>query len=106
MESAPSPASEGKAMNLKQDKLLRINRQPCYRMGGQGMSNSVSSDSPCGEVGSTADYILQTDGLVREFAGFTAVNEVSLKIRRGHIHALIGPNGRQDNLFQSTDQVP
>lgn len=33
MESAPSPASEGKALNLKQDKLLRINQQPCYRMG-------------------------------------------------------------------------
>ena len=40
-----------------------------------------------------ADVILQTDKLVKDFKGFTAVNEVSLKVRRGSIHALIGPNG-------------
>ena len=40
-----------------------------------------------------ADYILETDGLVKEFKGFVAVNDVSLKVERGHIHALIGPNG-------------
>jgi len=40
-----------------------------------------------------ADFILETEGLTKEFRGFVAVNEVSLKIRRGTIHALIGPNG-------------
>jgi len=39
------------------------------------------------------DYILETQGLVKEFKGFVAVNDVSLKVRRGQIHALIGPNG-------------
>ena len=39
------------------------------------------------------DYILQTKGLTKAFAGFTAVNKVDLNIRRGTIHALIGPNG-------------
>ena len=39
------------------------------------------------------DYILETQGLVKEFKGFIAVAGVSLKVRRGHIHALIGPNG-------------
>jgi len=39
------------------------------------------------------DYILETRNLVKEFKGFIAVNDVSLKVRRGHIHALIGPNG-------------
>lgn len=39
------------------------------------------------------DYILETRNLVKEFKGFVAVNDVSLKVRRGHIHALIGPNG-------------
>jgi len=38
------------------------------------------------------DYILETRGLTKEFKGFVAVNKVDLKVRRGHIHALIGPN--------------
>ena len=40
-----------------------------------------------------ADVILETNHLIKEFKGFTAVNNVSLKVQRGHIHALIGPNG-------------
>ncbi len=40
-----------------------------------------------------ADYILETKNLTKEFKGFVAVNDVSLKVRRGSIHALIGPNG-------------
>jgi branched-chain amino acid transport system ATP-binding protein len=39
------------------------------------------------------DIILETEGLTKEFRGFVAVNDVSLKVRRGTIHALIGPNG-------------
>jgi branched-chain amino acid transport system ATP-binding protein len=39
------------------------------------------------------DFILETEGLTKEFAGFTAVRGVDLKVRRGTIHALIGPNG-------------
>jgi branched-chain amino acid transport system ATP-binding protein len=40
-----------------------------------------------------SDYIIQTEGLTKEFKGFVAVNNVNLKVRRGTIHALIGPNG-------------
>ncbi|MGE3065117.1 MAG: ABC transporter ATP-binding protein [Hyphomicrobiaceae bacterium] len=40
-----------------------------------------------------SEYILQTSGLTKEFAGFTAVRNVDLRVRRGSIHALIGPNG-------------
>src|ERR687894_1196837 len=39
------------------------------------------------------DIILATEGLTKEFKGFVAVNDVTLKVRRGTIHALIGPNG-------------
>jgi branched-chain amino acid transport system ATP-binding protein len=39
------------------------------------------------------DTILETRGLTKEFKGFVAVDHVSLKVRRGSIHALIGPNG-------------
>ncbi len=40
-----------------------------------------------------SDYILETRSLTREFSGFVAVKDVSLKVRTGSIHGLIGPNG-------------
>ena len=39
------------------------------------------------------DFILETRELTKEFKGFVAVQNVSLKVQRGSIHALIGPNG-------------
>ena len=41
----------------------------------------------------TGDTILETRGLTKEFKGFVAVDNVSLQVRRGAIHALIGPTG-------------
>jgi len=41
----------------------------------------------------SSDYILETRNIKKEFKGFVAVDDVSLKVRRGAIHALIGPNG-------------
>src|SRR5712692_3780720 len=41
----------------------------------------------------SAETILETEELTKEFAGFIAVSGVNLKIARGTIHALIGPNG-------------
>jgi branched-chain amino acid transport system ATP-binding protein len=40
-----------------------------------------------------ADTILEARGLTKEFKGFVAVNNVDLAVKRGAIHALIGPNG-------------
>jgi branched-chain amino acid transport system ATP-binding protein len=40
-----------------------------------------------------ANFILETEGLSKDFKGFTAVDGVNLRVRRGSIHALIGPNG-------------
>jgi branched-chain amino acid transport system ATP-binding protein len=37
--------------------------------------------------------ILATRGLTKVFAGFTAVDDVSIGIEEGAIHAIIGPNG-------------
>jgi branched-chain amino acid transport system ATP-binding protein len=39
------------------------------------------------------ELILETQGLTKDFRGFTAVQGVDLKVRRGTTHALIGPNG-------------
>jgi branched-chain amino acid transport system ATP-binding protein len=39
------------------------------------------------------DDILVTERLGKSFGDFAAVSDVSLKVKRGSIHALIGPNG-------------
>jgi branched-chain amino acid transport system ATP-binding protein len=44
-------------------------------------------------VAELTEPILETQGLTKEFRGFTAVRDVNLVVRRGTIHALIGPNG-------------
>ena len=40
-----------------------------------------------------SETILETEGMTKEFRGFLAVSDVSLRIQRGTIHGLIGPNG-------------
>jgi branched-chain amino acid transport system ATP-binding protein len=40
-----------------------------------------------------SDVILETSGLSKTFSGFSAVDNVDLRIHAGTIHALIGPNG-------------
>jgi branched-chain amino acid transport system ATP-binding protein len=43
--------------------------------------------------------LLRTEALTKSFAGFVAVNSVSLDVKRGSIHALIGPNGAGKTTF-------
>ena len=40
-----------------------------------------------------SDLILKAEGLDRSFGGIHAVNDVTLEIPRGSLHAVIGPNG-------------
>jgi branched-chain amino acid transport system ATP-binding protein len=45
------------------------------------------------------DILIRADQLTKSFAGFIAVNNVSLEVKRGTIHALIGPNGAGKTTF-------
>ncbi len=40
-----------------------------------------------------SSIVLEARGLTKRFSGFTAVNNVNLRVKSGSIHALIGPNG-------------
>ena len=44
-------------------------------------------------AGSRDGHILEIQNLAKHFGGLRAVDDVDMKIRRGAIHALIGPNG-------------
>lgn len=39
------------------------------------------------------DYMITTKQLTKKYKTFTAVNNVSLHIRRGSIYGFLGPNG-------------
>src|SRR3954466_9703520 len=41
----------------------------------------------------SAQFVLETRSLTKDFNGFVAVKNVDLHVRRGAIHAIIGPNG-------------
>src|SRR6202051_3302118 len=43
--------------------------------------------------------IVETKNLTKSFAGFRAVDDVSLSIEAGTIHAIIGPNGAGKTTF-------
>ncbi len=47
----------------------------------------MSRDAPAGPP------VLETRRIVKRFGGLIAVNELSLAVRRGDVHGLIGPNG-------------
>lgn len=56
----------------------------------------------------TAEPLLTTSNLVKRFGGVTATNQVSLRVERGHLHALIGPNGagKSTLIAQLSGEMP
>lgn len=50
-------------------------------------------------VATDAGYAFKTEGLTRAFAGFRAVNEVTLEIPSGGVRTIIGPNGAGKTTF-------
>jgi branched-chain amino acid transport system permease protein len=52
--------------------------------GGDAVSTNATSGS---------SEILKAEGVLMQFGGLKALNDVSLRIKRGTIHGLIGPNG-------------
>lgn len=45
------------------------------------------------EASGAAGVLLETRDLTKEFRGFRAVSDVSLRVVEGTVHALVGPNG-------------
>ena len=53
----------------------------------------MSGPQPAGGSNASSDILLKAQGLTKDFRGFKAVNDVTLEIQRGSVHALVGPNG-------------
>jgi inositol transport system ATP-binding protein len=46
-----------------------------------------------GGEGMDTEYILELDGVTKEFPGVKALDNIQLKVRKGTVHALMGENG-------------
>jgi branched-chain amino acid transport system permease protein len=71
------------ALNLAKPK-AEVQVVGATLMGGDALATSAAKG---------AGEILKADGVLMQFGGLKALNDVSLSIKRGTIHGLIGPNG-------------
>ena len=70
---------------------LNIKRQtPDAQIAGASPVGDAVATSAKGETGAE---ILSAKGVLMQFGGLKALNDVDLSIKRGTIHGLIGPNG-------------
>jgi len=51
------------------------------------------------QAGAGREFVLEIDSLAKHFGGLSALDGVSFAVRRGSIHALIGPNGSGKTTF-------
>nr|WP_217709150.1 branched-chain amino acid ABC transporter ATP-binding protein/permease [Paraburkholderia atlantica] len=56
-------------------------------------SATIGADAVAAVHAGDAEEILQLRGILMQFSGLKALNQVDLTVRRGTVHGLIGPNG-------------
>ncbi|HEX4511776.1 MAG TPA: branched-chain amino acid ABC transporter ATP-binding protein/permease, partial [Burkholderiaceae bacterium] len=54
---------------------------------------AVAGVALCAKAGDAAQPLLDASGVLMQFGGLKALNDVDLQVERGTIHGLIGPNG-------------
>src|SRR5690242_3470363 len=84
-------ASAGRTPRTKQFQWVRSPDGPLVGLAAR--SEILPTRRGEGPLRMSEEMILETEDLTKDFAGFVAVNGVSLRVKRGTIHALIGPNG-------------
>ncbi|ALV08960.1 branched-chain amino acid ABC transporter ATP-binding protein/permease [Roseateles depolymerans] len=69
---------------------LRIKAKP---VGVPGAVAATGSDAISQAAAGNGEVLLDAKGVLMQFGGLKALNQVDLQVRRGSIHGLIGPNG-------------
>jgi branched-chain amino acid transport system permease protein len=60
---------------------------------------AIAPAAPRPGRGADGDVLLDVRGVTQRFGGLVALDEVSLSVRRGTVHAVIGPNGSGKTTF-------
>jgi len=71
-------------------KATRLSGTPIADMAAS--STAIRSAQNTGNI-AVGDDLLKANGLLMQFGGLKAINQVDLNVKRGTIHGLIGPNG-------------
>jgi len=69
---------------------LRIKARP---LGDSAASSAAGAEAVSNAAAGQGDVVLDARGVLMQFGGLKALNNVDLQVRRGSIHGLIGPNG-------------
>ena len=68
-------------------------RKPVVRHGQADRGKDAISVAAGAQAAEKGGNLLTAQGILMQFGGLKAINQVDLHIRRGTIHGLIGPNG-------------
>ncbi|MDH0863581.1 branched-chain amino acid ABC transporter ATP-binding protein/permease [Mitsuaria sp. GD03876] len=71
---------------------LQIKARPVGEGGPVG-EKPADAISQAGAAGGAGEVVIDARGVLMQFGGLKALNNVDLQVRRGTIHGLIGPNG-------------
>ncbi|CAL8476203.1 ABC transporter permease subunit [Caballeronia sp. S22] len=75
-------------------KTLNLGRVRVTKVDTDELATQTRQDDAVAAVGTQgADTILDVRGVLMQFSGLKALNDVNLTVKRGTIHGLIGPNG-------------
>ncbi|SAK67682.1 ABC transporter-like protein [Caballeronia temeraria] len=75
-------------------KTLNLGRVRVTKVDTDELASHTRQDDAVAAVEAQgADTILDVRGVLMQFSGLKALNDVNLTVRRGTIHGLIGPNG-------------
>ncbi|MDR5838686.1 branched-chain amino acid ABC transporter ATP-binding protein/permease [Caballeronia sp. LZ034LL] len=75
-------------------KTLNLGRVRVTKVDTEELANQTREDDAVSAVEAAGtDAILDVRGVLMQFSGLKALNDVNLTVKRGTIHGLIGPNG-------------
>ncbi|GJH27182.1 ABC transporter permease subunit [Caballeronia novacaledonica] len=75
-------------------KTLNLGRVRVTKVDTDELATQTRQDDAVAAVGTQGtDTILDVRGVLMQFSGLKALNDVNLTVKRGTIHGLIGPNG-------------